>query len=158
LSDGDRILLKSQTNAAENGIYIAATSTNPSTWERADDADTNEKITPGMYCWVEEGTVNADTGWIVSTDGSITLGTTDITFTQFSGASEIAAGTHLYKDGNTLHVNTSSLLEESPTNNEITKAPTSNWAYNHQAAVTGVHGAGTNTLLHSGSTIDCGTI
>jgi hypothetical protein len=52
---------------------------------------------------VEEGTVNADSGWVVSTDGAITLGTTNFDFVQFSGAGQITAGNGLTKDGNIIN-------------------------------------------------------
>lgn len=93
ITTGDRILVKDQANALENGIY---TLTEPgadgvTAWEltRATDADDNsgspEEVTPGLFTFVEEGSVNADTGWVVISDGSITIGTSDIDFTQFSG-------------------------------------------------------------------------
>ena len=58
-----------------------------------------------MFVFVEEGTVNADNGYVLSTDGSITVGSTSLTFTQFSGAGQIVAGDAMSKSGNTLNVN-----------------------------------------------------
>jgi len=104
LSDGDRILLKDQSTATENGIYIASTATNPSTWSRATDADEDSEVTAGLYTWVEEGTNNGDKGFLITTDDPITLGSTSITFSQFSGAGQITAGTNLTKSGDTLNV------------------------------------------------------
>lgn len=83
LSTGDRILIKNQVDATENGIYIVNASGAPT---RAPDADTDAEVNPGMFCFVEEGTVLADTGWVLITNSPITLGTTELTFTQFSGA------------------------------------------------------------------------
>ena len=100
LADGDRVLLKDQTAASENGIYIAG-----ETPARSPDANITGEVTPGMFVFVEEGTVNADNGYVVTTNGTITLGTTDIAFAQFSGAGQIDAGAALAKSGNTLDVN-----------------------------------------------------
>lgn len=97
---GDRVLVKSQTNPAENGIYVISVNS----WTRASDANSNAKVTPGMFVFVEEGTTNADSGWVLTTDGAITLGTTALTFTQFSSAGQITAGAGLTKSGNTLSV------------------------------------------------------
>ena len=102
LTTGDRVLLKNQTTTAENGIYIYATSSTAMT--RATDADTSAKVNAGMFTFAEQGTVNADSGWFLITDNPITLGTTGLTFTQFSGAGQITAGAGLTKTGNTLDV------------------------------------------------------
>lgn len=99
----DRVLVKNQTTASENGIYVVASGA----WSRATDADSNSEVTSGMYCWVTEGTTNGDQGFILTTDDPITLGTTALTFTQFSGAGQITAGNGLSKSGNTLSINTS---------------------------------------------------
>ena len=58
-----------------------------------------------MFVFVEEGTANGDNGYVVTTNGTITIGTTDIAFAQFSGAGQIIAGDALSKSGNTLNVN-----------------------------------------------------
>ena len=72
---------------------------------RTTDADADVEVTAGMFVFVEEGTVNADNGYVLSTDGSITVGSTSLTFTQFSGAGQIVAGDAMSKSGNTLNVN-----------------------------------------------------
>jgi hypothetical protein len=99
--DGDRILVKDQTDATENGIYDASTS---GSWSRSSDADGNSEVTPGLFVFVEEGTNNGDNGYVLTTDGTITLGSTDIVFQQFSGAGQITAGDGLTKTGNTIDV------------------------------------------------------
>lgn len=104
LNDGDRVLLKDQTDATENGIYNAATATDPTTWVRADDADEDSEVTDGLFTFVAEGTNFDNRGFVLTSDDTITLGTSDINFTQFSGAGEINAGTALLKDGDTLNV------------------------------------------------------
>ena len=102
LSSGDRVLLKNQSTGSQNGIYIFNGS--GSTMTRATDADSSTEVTAGMFVFVEEGTVNADNGFVLTTDGSITVGSTALTFTQFSGAGQIVAGNALTKSGNTLNV------------------------------------------------------
>ena len=101
LVTGDRILIKDQSTGSENGIYTVNASGAPT---RATDADSNAEVHPGMFTFVELGTTNADSGWVLSTDGTITLGTTALTFVQFSGAGQITAGAGLTKTGNTLNV------------------------------------------------------
>lgn len=75
---GDRVLLKDQTTPAENGIYVAAVGA----WTRATDADVSAEVIGGMQVLVTQGTTNADTEWILSTNDPITLGTTGLTFIQ----------------------------------------------------------------------------
>jgi hypothetical protein len=92
-----RLLLVGQTDASENGIYVHNYGAN--TWTRADDA---LEITPGTFTFVESGTVHGDTGWVVTTDGDIVVGTTSISWTQFSGTGQITAGNGITKSGSTL--------------------------------------------------------
>ena len=100
LADGDRVLVKDQSSGSENGIYIAG-----ATPARASDFDEDSEVTAGAFFFVEEGTVNADSGFVVSTDGTITVDSTSIAFTQFSGTGQIVAGDGLAKSGSTLSVN-----------------------------------------------------
>jgi hypothetical protein len=102
LATGDRILLKDQSTGSENGIYTVNASGAPT---RAVDFDSNAEVEKGAFIFVEEGTTNADTGFVLTTDGSITLGTTSLAFTQFSGAGQVTAGNALTKTGTTLDVN-----------------------------------------------------
>ena len=102
LATDDRILIKNQADGSENGIYTVNASGAPT---RATDYDANSEVTGGAFCFVEEGTTNADTGWVLSNDGAITVGTTALTYTQFSGAGLITAGAGMTKSGNTLSVN-----------------------------------------------------
>lgn len=101
LATGDRILIKDQTTGSENGIYTVNATGAPT---RAIDADTSAKVNPGMYTFVEQGTANADAGWVMTNDGAVTLGTTALTFSQFSGAGQVVAGAGLTKTANTLDV------------------------------------------------------
>jgi phage-related tail fiber protein len=100
LSNGDRVLVKDQSTGSENGLYVVNTS---GSWSRSTDADGNSEVTPGMFVFVEEGTSNGDNGYVLTTNGTITLGTTALTFQQFSGAGQITAGDGLTKSGNTIN-------------------------------------------------------
>jgi hypothetical protein len=96
---GNRVLLKNQTAPAENGIYVVG----PGNWQRATDQDTWAEV-PSSYVWVEEGSTQADTGWVCTADQGGTLGTTAIPWTQFTGSAAILAGAGLLKTGNTIDV------------------------------------------------------
>ena len=100
ISVGDRILVKDQTDASENGIYVVASGA----WSRAADFDDSTSVTPGAFVFVEQGNTQADNGYVVVSNGSINVGTDDINFEQFSGAGQITAGNGLEKSGNTLYV------------------------------------------------------
>lgn len=101
LATGDRVLLKNQSTASENGIYVVVASGAAS---RSEDANASADVTSGMFVWVEEGTANADQGYVLTTNDTINLNTTSLTFTQFSGAGQITAGIGMTKSGNTLNV------------------------------------------------------
>jgi hypothetical protein len=90
---GDRVLVKNQTTATQNGIYVVAAGA----WARAGDADNSPagEVTSGMFTFVEQGTANAGAGYVLTTSGTITLGTTNLAFTQFSGAGVITDGAGL---------------------------------------------------------------
>ncbi len=95
VSADERVLVKSQSTASENGIYDCKAGA----WARSSDFDSNTEVTSGAFTFVEQGTVNADAGFVLTTDGSITVGTTGLTFTQFSGAGAVTAGNGLQKSG-----------------------------------------------------------
>ena len=99
LSTNDRVLVKDQSTASQNGIYIVGSSP-----ARADDLAAGSDAA-GMFTFVEQGTVNADNGFVcTSNKGSAVVGTNNLTFAQFSGAGQITAGDGLDKSGNTLSV------------------------------------------------------
>jgi hypothetical protein len=108
LAAGDRVLVKNQSNAINNGIYVVAVGA----WTRATDANVTANVTAGLFTFVAEGTQNSDSGWILTSDDAITLGTSTLTFVQFSGAGMItidgastASVTNgLEKDGNYLRL------------------------------------------------------
>jgi len=106
-SANDRILLKDQTTATQNGLYKVTTVGSGSAayvLTRTPDADAAAEITGGAFVFVEAGTANADNGYVFTHNGTPTLGTTNITVEQFSGAGQISAGDGLTKSGNTLNV------------------------------------------------------
>jgi hypothetical protein len=103
---GDRVLVKDQASALQNGIYTITTVGTASTnWvlTRSIDADQNPEVTPGAFTFVEEGTVNGSNGFVCTSTGTITIGTSNINWVQFSGAGQIIAGDGLTKTGNTLN-------------------------------------------------------
>ena len=104
---GDRVLVKDQSTASENGIYVAVAS-GAGAASRSSDAngtvDTGE-LKAGTFTFVEEGSTHSDKGFVVSTNGTITIDATAITWTQFSGAGSFTAGNGLSQSGNTINVN-----------------------------------------------------
>ena len=125
LATGDRVLVKDQSAPAENGIYVVAPSP-----ARATDMDAWTEV-PGAHVFVEQGTVNADTGWVSTADTGGTLNTTAMPWSQFTGAGSLTAGTGLTKTGNT--------IDAIGTANRITVAADSidiSTAYVGQASIT----------------------
>lgn len=101
LSAGNRVLLLGQATGHQNGLWVwngaAVAMTRPA------DSASGAVLTAGSFVFVEEGT-NADNGYVLATDGAVTVGTTTQTWTQFSGAGQITAGAGLTKTGNTLDI------------------------------------------------------
>lgn len=95
LTVGDRVLVKSQTTGSENGIYVVAAGA----WTRSADADNTPsgEVTSGMFTFVESGTINANNGFVLTTQNPITLDTTALVFTVFTSTGTISAGTGLTK-------------------------------------------------------------
>jgi len=92
---GDRILVKNQSLSQNNGIYIASASA----WTRSLDMDVWAEV-PSAYMFVMEGSTQADTSWVCTSDPGGTLGVTPITFVQFGSAGAYTAGTGLSLVGN----------------------------------------------------------
>lgn len=107
LSVGDRVLVKDQATASQNGIYVVAAGA----WSRAADADQPAELNPGTFVFVEQGTINDNTGFVVVSDSVITIGTDPINWTLFSSSGTLIAGAGLSKNGYTLEVNTANGLE-----------------------------------------------
>ena len=101
----DRLLVKNESAGANNGIYTltqVGTGGTPYILTRVTDFDGGAAEIDSTFVFVEEGTTNADTGWTCTNDGAVTMGTTALTFTQFSSAGIVAAGNGLAKSGNTI--------------------------------------------------------
>lgn len=99
----DRILVKNQAAAAQNGIYDVTTLGTGGVkyiLTRSTDADTDADIVPGIFCFTIGGSTNTGASFVMTTTGTIVVGTTALNFTQFSSASSISAGTGLTKVGN----------------------------------------------------------
>ena len=94
LATGNRVLLKNQTSALENGIYVVVASGAAS---RSTDADTSGEVTKGLFAYVESGTANGGTAWVVTSAGA--LDTDAVTFTQFGGGASYSAGSGLTLTG-----------------------------------------------------------
>ena len=104
----DRILVKDQTAAEENGIYTVTSTgdgSNPFLLTRAQPEDQPSELTGGSFVFVEEGTANANNGYVFTHTGAPTFGTTDLDVAQFSGAGQITAGAGLTKTGNQMDTN-----------------------------------------------------
>ena len=107
VSTSDRVLIKDQADAAKNGIYTVTNTGGAGAafvLTRATDADTGAEMPGGTFVFVTQGTNNADNGFTFTHNGTPTMGTTDLTVAQFSGAGQIDAGAGLTKSGNTLAV------------------------------------------------------
>lgn len=144
---GDRILVRSQTTGAENGIYVAASGA----WTRAVDA-VQDKITGGSFAFVEEGATLQDTGWVVSTDNPITVGTTAISWTQFSSAGTISVNVALSKTGNEINVKFDTTTLAVSGTNELKVADSATFVTPNIGAATG------SSLNLSTGNLDAGNI
>lgn len=109
LTAGMRVLVAANTTATENGVYTVAAGA----WTRATDFNSATNILPNSFFFVGKGTSYADTGWTLTTDGTITPGSTAMAFSQFSSAGTITvSGTSgLTKAGSALSFNAGNGLE-----------------------------------------------
>lgn len=126
LAVDDRILVKNQSTGADNGAFIITTlgdGSNPFVLTRAVDFDSSGDAAPGSYFFINEGTTQGDSAWVLSTNAPITINSTSLTFIQFSGAAQITAGSGLSKTGNTLDVNVDNTTIEISSDNLQLKAP-----------------------------------
>jgi hypothetical protein len=109
VSVGNRILLRAQTDAKQNGVYtVTAVGSAGAPWvvTRAADADNNPsgELANGDFTFVTSGSTNGSKGFIVSTTGTITIGTTEIQYAQFNASEAVIAGTNITKSGETISV------------------------------------------------------
>jgi hypothetical protein len=148
VSVGDRVLVKDQSTASQNGIYLCASST----WTRTTDANTWDELV-AAFTFIEKGTTQANNGYISTITAGGTLGTTAVTFAQFSGAGQITAGAGLTKSGNTIDVGTASSSRIVVNSDNIDLATSGVTAGTYKSVTTDVYGritAGTNPTTLSG--------
>jgi hypothetical protein len=144
---GDRVLVKAQTAQADNGIYVASNTS----WSRSADANTFAELV-SAYTFVEEGSTYADTGWVCTVNAGGTLGTTPITWSQFSGAGTYQAGTGLTLTGNTFSITNTAVTAASYGSASKTLTAT----VNAQGQLTAL--ADTNIAITLSQVTDAGTI
>jgi hypothetical protein len=145
VAPGDRILVKNQANQTQNGIYVVtATGSVSSNWvlTRSTDTDTGQQLF-GAAVYVDEGTVNENTGWTQTTPGPLTIGTSNITWAQFTGSGTYTAGTGLTLTGNTFSLSTPVSIA-----NGGTGASTPSTAFNNLSPLT----TAGDTLYYNGTT------
>jgi hypothetical protein len=109
LAVGESVLVKNQASALQNGLYrvtAAGGEDSPFILTRRTDADSGTEFSAGSFVFIEQGTTNGSSGWVLSTSGAISIGTTALTFSQFSSAGVADAGNGLEKVGTTLSVKT----------------------------------------------------
>lgn len=102
---GNRVLVKNQSTASQNGIYVVASGA----WSRATDADSataDSEVKTGMTVMVSEGTTQAGQQWSLTTNGAITVGSTALTFAQTGSGSTYSQGTGIAISGNTISIDT----------------------------------------------------
>lgn len=149
LVQNERLLVKTQASAFQNGIYTltqVGDGSSPFILTRTTDNDSSSEVV-AAFVFIEEGTTNADSGWVCTTNAPVTMGTTDIDWSQFSGAGTIIAGDGLDKTGNTLAVNVDSSTIE--INADTLRVKASGITANHLAtsvAGDGLTGGGGSAL------------
>lgn len=140
---GQRVLIKDQSTAANNGIYVASASA----WSRSTDADTWSELV-GASVFVSSGSLNANTSWVTNIASSGTLGVTAVTFVQFGAASSYTAGTGLTLAGNQFSLTTPVAIAFGGTNSTAT--PTSGAiAYGNGSAIAYTSAGTTGQFLKS---------
>ena len=169
LAQHDRVLLKDQTNNAHNGIYKVTTvgdGSNPYVLTRTDDFDSTSNITPNSFVFIEKGTVNDNRGYVMTADGTITIGSTNLTWTQFSGAAQISAGSGLTGsstfdvnvDGTTLEISSNQVQVK---NSGITAAKLANSSVDltgSDSKITGTLGLANGGLGITAANVEQGSV
>jgi len=158
VSAGDRVLVKDQTTASQNGIYICSADA----WTRSTDMAVGSAAA-GASMFIEQGTLNGDMGFVcTSNKGADVVGTNDLTFSQYTGASNITAGAALSKTGDTLNVEVDDstievssdalrLKDAGVTNDKIADGTISNGKLAN-SSISGVQLGGNLAALSAGST------
>jgi hypothetical protein len=161
-SVADRILVKNETsgNAPYNGIYVVTTvgdGSTPYVLTRSTDANTSAEVTSGMFTFVEQGTTNDNSGWVLTTNNPITLNTTALVFAQFSGAGTYTASNGVLLTGSnfTFDPRTGYGLQTGASGAEIKLATTSGLNLTSDLAVGAGNGISvlTNTVAIDSSVV-----
>lgn len=163
---GESVLVKNQASALQNGIYqvtAVGSSESPFILTRRTDSDSGTELSAGSFVFIEQGTTNGSTGWVLSTSGAIVIGTTALTFTQFSSAGVADAGDGLQKSGTTLSVKTASSSRIAVSSSGVDLATSGVTAASNQVLFTvdtyGRITSATNSIPASaGISIDCGDL
>jgi hypothetical protein len=163
---GESVLVKNQASALQNGLYqvtAVGSSESPFILTRRTDADSGTELSAGSFVFIEQGSTNGSTGWVLSTSGAIVIGTTALTFTQFSSAGVADAGDGLQKSGTTLSVKTASSSRIAVSSSGVDLATSGVTAASNQVLFTvdtyGRITSATNSIPASaGISIDCGDL
>lgn len=166
LAVGESVLVKNQASALQNGLYqvtAVGSSESPFILTRRTDADSGTELSAGSFVFIEQGSTNGSTGWVLSTSGAIVIGTTALTFTQFSSAGIADAGDGLQKVGTTLSVKTASSSRIAVSSSGVDLAISGVTAASNQVLFTvdtyGRITSATNSIpATAGISIDCGDI
>ncbi len=148
LATGDRILLKNQSTASENGIYTVNASGAPT---RATDMDIWAEV-PSAFVFVEVGTTNGDTGWVCTSDAGGTIGSTSMSWVQFSGTGTYVQGVGISISGNTIALTSPVTLSLGGTNNSSLAASNGGIVYTDATKMNVLAGTATaGNILRSGA-------
>lgn len=145
---GQRVLVKDQSSAAANGLYLVASGS----WTRTTDFDNWSEV-PSAFVFIEAGSTNMNNGYVCTSIAGGTIGSTAITWSQFSGAGQITAGAGMTKSGNTLDVVTASSSRIVVNANDIDLATTGVSASTYKSVTVDVYGrvtGGTNPTTLAG--------
>lgn len=166
LAVGESVLVKNQASALQNGLYrvtAAGGEDSPFILTRRTDADSGTEFSAGSFVFIEQGTTNGSTGWVLSTSGAITIGTTALTFSQFSSAGVADAGNGLQKSGTTLSVKTVSSSRIAVSSDGVDLATSGVTATTDGVVFTvdtygRITAASKSIAANAGISIDCGEI
>ena len=100
LAIGDRVLIRNQTTASQNGIYVVSASA----WARSPDADEDDEVTQGLFAFVSTGSEFGGSSWLLVEPDPIVVDVTTQSYIQINGLGQITAGDGLTKNGNVLNV------------------------------------------------------
>lgn len=145
---GDRVLVKDQSTPSQNGIYVAAAGA----WSRASDCDSSSEYTSATFTFIEEGTTNGATQWKVSTTGTITVGSTSVTWVQFGAGASYTGSDTITLTGNAFSVKRKSGGGISEDSNGIFLDPST--VPRHYKASIGDGSSTTITVTHNLNTRD----